>query len=62
MTNKLEYFSLASLSSLVLCNALVYWADLQVKKEMKCCEYGPKIASKFFFKFIASEYYDVNKS
>jgi hypothetical protein len=40
--NKLEYLSLASLSSLMLCNSLAYWADSKVMKKMKC-EYGPRL-------------------
>ncbi len=39
--NKLECFTMASLSNLVLCNTLTYWADTKVTKKMRCCEYGP---------------------
>ncbi len=40
--NKLECLYLSSLSNLVLCNTLFYWACLLVTKKIKCCEYGPK--------------------
>ncbi len=38
--NKLEFFSVASLSSLMKCNTLAYWAHSYVIKKMKYCEYG----------------------
>jgi hypothetical protein len=37
-SNKLECSSLASLSSLVLCNTLTFWIHSKVTKKMKCCE------------------------
>jgi hypothetical protein len=40
--NKLERFSLASLSSLEWSNTLVAWANSQVTKKMKCCKYAPR--------------------
>ncbi len=39
-SNKLDYLSLASLSSLVLCNTLAYYAHSYVTKKIKCCEHG----------------------
>jgi hypothetical protein len=36
-----ECLCLASLSSLVLCNILAYWAHFWVTKKMKCCEHCP---------------------
>ncbi len=39
--NKLECWSLVSLSCLMLCKSLAYWVNSQVIKNMQCCEYGP---------------------
>jgi hypothetical protein len=44
--NKLEVFYVASLSSIVKCNALAYWAHSYVTKKMECCEYGPGSLTK----------------
>jgi hypothetical protein len=32
--------SILSISSLVKCNTLAYWAHSEVVKKMKCCEYN----------------------
>ncbi len=39
MPNKLECLSLASLSSLLLCNSLAYLADSFDTKKIKYCDY-----------------------
>jgi hypothetical protein len=39
--NKLEYLSLAILSSLVKCNTAAYWAYSWVMKDMTRCENNP---------------------
>jgi hypothetical protein len=36
--NKLDCLSPASLSSLVKCNTVAFWANLQDAKKLKCCE------------------------
>ncbi len=39
--DKLECFYLVSLSNLVFCNALAYWAHSKVRIENEGCEYAP---------------------
>ncbi len=41
--NKLECLSLASLSSQVECNSLVYWVHSSVTKKMSCCDPGAEV-------------------
>ncbi len=45
----LECLSLANLSSLVQSNTLAYWAHSKVMKKMKCFNYCPGLASKYFY-------------
>ncbi len=50
--NKLLCLPLASLPCLVLCNTLAYWANLEVTKKIKCCEYDPEFCN-FCFKKVS---------
>ncbi len=40
--NKLEYYIIQGCKNLPVTNTVTYWANWQVAKEMKCCEYGPR--------------------
>jgi hypothetical protein len=49
-SGKLEFLSLTSIYSQLLCNTLAYWASSLARNKMKCCEYDPWCGiHKFFF-------------
>ncbi len=58
MPNKLECLCLTSLSVLVKCNTLAYWAHSCVREKMKCCEYNswfliyPNHQKSIYFMFL----------